>query len=246
MAQANSDNAGVNATLDKFFGVFTANSGPAVYKNIDILINEVFCADDGEHPWIGIAHHGPQFRGTAAIRALYNQVFTSFPDIWWGPSTDAPPQTTAPVPPVPLAPRLYSNDAYAKDPSHHPTIGVQTTMAGTLQQPWFQGPGYSLPLSGLTPAVPPKRTNTPSFAVFAFGAQDPTRVSRISFYMDRYNQARELQPIGPLPFDTDIRALLQHLEDRAETQRLIELNRKTQSDLSRLVETLERHQRDRP
>jgi hypothetical protein len=240
MAQANSDNAAVNATLDKFFTVFTANSGAAIYKNVDILINEVFCADDGVHPWIGIAHHGPHFRGTAAIRTLYNQVFASFPDIWWGPSTDAPPHTTAPVPPPPPAPRLYSNDAWRP-----PTIGVQTTMAGTLQHPWFQGPGYSLPLSGLTPAVPPKRTNTPSFAVFAFGAHDPTRVSQISFYMDRYNQARELQPVGPLPFDTDVRALLQHLEDRAETQRLIELNRKTQSDLSRLVETLEEHQRNR-
>src|ERR1700728_994887 len=113
MAQANSDNAGANATLDLFFSVFTANSGPGTYKNVNTLINNVFCADDPAAgiPWVGIAHHGPQFRGALAVRGLYDQIFTSFPDIWWGASTSAPAQTTAPVPPVPPAPRLYSNDA---------------------------------------------------------------------------------------------------------------------------------------
>jgi hypothetical protein len=214
MAQANSDNAGINGTLDKFFSVFDASSGAGTYKNVDILMNNVFCADNGAGlPWVGIASHGAQFRGAAAVRGLYGQIFTSFPDIWWGPSTTYPPTDV---------PRLYSNDAWAP-----PTVGVQTTMIGTLQQPWFQNPShYSLPLSGIAVNKPPKATNTPSFAVFVFGAQDPTRVSQVSFYMDRYNQARDLQPLGPMPFDTDVRALLQHAQDRAETQRLIEVNQK--------------------
>lgn len=226
MAQANSDNAGINGTLDKFFSVFNANSGAATYKNVDILINNVFCADGGGYPWVGIAHHGPQFRGAAGVRLLYEQIFNSFPDIWWAPSTTYPHVTAVP--------RLYSNDAWRP-----PTVGVQTTMVGTLQHPWFQDPHYySLPLSGIAPSTPPKVTNTPSFAVFVFGAQDPTRVSQVSFYMDRYNQARDLQPSGPMPFDTDIRALLQHAQDRADARRLIELNHK-------LVEGLETREKKR-
>ena len=240
MAKANSDNSGTNSTLDKFFSVFTANSAASIYKNINFLINEVFCADEGGYPWIGIAHHGPQFRHEAGVRKLYGQVFGSFPDIWWGPSTSAPAQTTAPVPVVPLAPRLYSNDG-----SHPPTIGVQTTMVGTFHQPWFQDQAYSLPLSAITPSKPPKRTNTPSFAVFVFGAKDPTRVSHVSFYMDRYNQARDLQPIHPSSFDTDVRLLFQNAQDRADTQRLIELNERAESDLSRTVEGLEEQKKDR-
>ena len=240
MAQANSDNAGANSTLDKFFSVFNANSGAGTYKNIDILIHDVFCADGGGDPWIGIAHHGPQFRGEAGVRKLYDQVFRSFPDIWWGPSTSAPAQTIAPVPAVPPAPRLYSNDGW-----HPPTIGVQTTMVGTFHQRWFQDQAYSLPLSAVTPSTPPKRTNTPSFAVFVFGAEDPTRVSHVSFYMDRYNQARDLQPIHPSSFDTDVRLLFQNAQDRADTQRLIELNQKTELDLSRAVEGLDAQKKEK-
>jgi hypothetical protein len=230
MAQANSDNAGTNGTLDKFFSVFTANSGGATYKNVDILINDVFCADNAAAgiPWVGIANHGPQFRGAAAVKGLYKQIFKSFPDIWWGPSTSAPAQTTAPVSPVPVAPRLYSNDAWRP-----PTVGVQTTMVGTLQEPWFpddHDPRFSLPLSGIQRATN-KRADVPSFAVFVFGAEDRTRVSQVSFYMDRYSQARDLQPGTPTDFGTGIRTLLQHAQDRADAQ-------KSQSNLSNLIETL--------
>jgi hypothetical protein len=243
MAQANSDNPGINGTLDKFFSVFSANSGAGTYKNVDILINEVFCVNNpaAKIPCVGIATHGPQFPDAGAVRGLYNQIFTSFPDIWWGASTSAPAQTTAPVPPVPPAPRLYSNDA-----GHPPTVGVQTTMVGTFKQLWFQdAQRYSLPLSGIPVSTPPKATNTPSFAVFVFGAQDPTRVSRVSFYMDRYNQGRDLQPIHPNNFDTDIRALLQHAQDRANTERLLELNQEAKSDLSRLIEALDGREKKR-
>jgi hypothetical protein len=238
MAQANSDNAGINATLDLFFSVFTANSGPGTYKNVNTLINSVFCADNAAAgiPWVGIAHHGPQFRGATAVRGLYDQIFKSFPDIWWGASTSAPAQTTAPVPPVPPAPRLYSNDAWAP-----PTVGVQTTLVGTFQQAWFQDPArYSLPLSAITPSKNP--TNVPSFAVFVFGAPDPTRVSQVSFYMDRYNQMRDVQPENANDFDTDFRSFLKDLQQTVATRRAVE---KTQSDLSNLVETLHAQQRER-
>jgi hypothetical protein len=79
MAQANSDNAGVNATLDRFFSVLNPNSSAGTYKNVNILMNDVFCPVGGGYPWVGIANHGPQFRG-ADVRGLYEQIFTSFPD----------------------------------------------------------------------------------------------------------------------------------------------------------------------
>jgi hypothetical protein len=222
MAQANSDNAGTNGTLDRFFSVFTANSGAGTYRNVNILMTDVFCADNGAGlPWVGIARHGPQFRGAAQVRGLYEQIFRSFPDIWWGESTTYPDLTRVP--------RLYSNDAWAP-----PTIGVQTTMVGTLQEPWFpddQDPRFSLPLSGIQRATN-KRADVPSFAVFVFSdAKDPTRVSQVSFYMDRYSQTRDLQPGSPTDFATAVRELLQRVQDRA--------------DLSRVVQTLDAQQRER-
>jgi hypothetical protein len=223
MAQANSDNAGVNATLDRFFSVLNPNSSAGTYKNVNILMNDVFCPVGGGYPWVGIANHGPQFRG-ADVRGLYEQIFTSFPDIWWGPSTTYPKVTAVP--------RLYSNDAWQP-----PTVGVQTTMVGTLQQPWFQdAQRYSLPLSAIKPMGGKAPTNVPSFAVFVFGAKDSTRVSQVSFYMDRYNQMRDVQPEEANDFDTDFRLFLKELQDNFAARRLVA---KTQSDLSRLVETLD-------
>ena len=101
--------------------------GPSTYKNIDILINDVFCADDPAAgiPWVGIARHGPQFRGSANVKALFQQFITTFPDIWWAESTTHPKITAVP--------RLYSNDNYRA-----PTVGVQTTLWGTHKSPWFQ------------------------------------------------------------------------------------------------------------
>ena len=85
MGQANSDNNGANGALDKFFSVFNPSSAAGTYKNIDILINDVFCADDTAAglPWVGIARHGPQFRGAANVKGLFHQLITTFPDIWW-------------------------------------------------------------------------------------------------------------------------------------------------------------------
>ena len=42
MGQANSDNSGTNSALDKFFSVFNPGSGSGVYKNIAMLMNDVF------------------------------------------------------------------------------------------------------------------------------------------------------------------------------------------------------------
>jgi hypothetical protein len=208
MPQANSDNNGTNGALDSFFSVFNPNS--AAYKNVNILINNVFCIDDNTQnppiPYVGIAQHGPQFIGALAINALFVQLTTTFPDIWWAESTTHP-QITA-------VPRLYSNDGY-----NPPTVGVQTTLWGTHTQQWFQGAGFSLPLSAILPNKHP--TNVPSFAVFTFGAADPTRVSRLSFYMDRYNQMREVQPEKPAKFDQDIIKFLQGLQAQVESQRFI-------------------------
>ena len=105
----------------------------------------------GGHP-----RRGPQFRGAKQVQALFEQLITTFPDIWWQEWTTHPKVT-----PVP---RLYSNDA-----SKPATVGVQTTLFGTHKSPWFQDVRYSLPLSAIKPSN--KATEAPSFAVFAFGGK---------------------------------------------------------------------------
>ena len=218
MAKANSDNSGTNGALSTFFSVFNPSSGAATYKNVDILINDVFCADDPAAglPWVGIARHGPQFRGSANVKGLFQQLITTFPDIWWAESTTHPKITAVP--------RLYSNDSYAT-----PTVGVQTTLWGTHKNLWFQDARYSLPLSAIKPSNKP--TEAPSFAVFTFGAKDPVRVSQLSFYMDRYNQMRETQAYGDhADFDTDIRRLLKDIHHAVRSQ----------SDFPRLLEALDK------
>ena len=210
MGQANSDNNGANGALDKFFSVFNPGSAGGTYKNIDILINDVFCADDvaNELPWVGIARHGPQFRGVTHVKALFHQLITTFPDIWWQESTTHPKVT-----PVP---RLYSNDTFRPA-----TVGAQTTLWGTHKSPWFQDGRYSLPLSGIKPSN--KVTEAPSFAVFSFSAKDPSRVSQLSFYMDRYNQMREVQAYSDhTEFDTDMRRTFQDIHHVVTTRRLSE------------------------
>jgi hypothetical protein len=210
MGQANSDNNGANGALDKFFSVFNPSSAAGTYKNIDILINDVFCADDTAAglPWVGIARHGPQFRGAANVKGLFHQLITTFPDIWWQESTTHPKVTHVP--------RLYSNDT-----SKPATVGVQTTLWGTHKSEWFQDVRYSLPLSAIKPSNKP--TEAPSFAVFAFSAKDPLRVSQLSFYMDRYNQMRQVQAYGDhADFDTDMRRLLKDIHHAVTTHRLSE------------------------
>ncbi len=203
MGQANSDNNAANDALNKFFSVFNPNSG-AAYKDIGILMNDVFCADDpaNDLPWVGITQHGPQFRGAKQVKALFEQLMKTFPDIWWQELTTHP--TVTPVP------RLYSNDA-----SKSATVGVQTTLFGTHTSPWFQDVRYSLPLSAIKPSN--KATEAPSFAVFAFGGKDQTRVSQLSFYMDRYSQMRQVQAYHDhADFDTDMRQLLKNIHHIAE------------------------------
>jgi hypothetical protein len=229
MARANSDNNNTKRALDRFFSVFNPHAGAGTYKNLNILMDEVFCADipfplPPSVPAVGITKHGPQFRGSANVRGLFQQLIDAFPDVSWAESATHPDIT-----PVP---RLYSNDDYAT-----PTVGVQTTLFGTHKGPWFQDPArYSLPLSAIKPKN--KTTEVPSFAVFTFGAQNGTRVSQLSFYMDRYNQMRETQAYADAnDFDTDMRKVLKDIHNFVGAQELAE---KTQAEFSKLIKVLEK------
>jgi hypothetical protein len=230
MARATSDNNNTRVALDKFFSVFNPHAAANRYKNLNLLMDEVFCADSPPFPLppsvpaVGITKHGPQFRGSANVRGLFQQLIDAFPDVSWAESTTYPNIT-----PVP---RLYSNDDYAT-----PTVGVQTTLFGTHKGPWFQDSArYSLPLSAIKPNG--KTTEVPSFAVFTFGAQNGTRVSQLSFYMDRYNQMRDTQAYADAnDFDTDMRKVLKDIHNFVSVQTLAE---KTQADVARLTKTLEK------
>jgi hypothetical protein len=218
----------INATIDTFFKVFDPGQGD--YENLDTLMNKAFCADGGGLPWVGITRHGPQFRGAAQVRDFYKQRFATFSNLWWGESTTAPPHLTR-------VPRLYSNDGY--DP---PTVAVQTTFQGKHTGLWFQDrTRFSLPLSAIQPSG--NKTEVPACAVFAFGAEDPSRISQLSYYMDRYNQMREVQEAHGNTFDTYIRSLLNDIHVRAKTSHLSELNVKTQAEISRLIGVFEKQQK---
>ena len=208
---------GPMARSTHFSVLFNPNSGAGTYKNVDILINNVFCVDDftqtPQIPWVGIAQHGPQFPNSGAIRTLFTRLVQTFPDIWWGESTTAPPQVTA-------VPRLYSNDGYGTR-----TVGVQTTLFGHHNAPWFQEEGFRCLCRPIP--VNNRPTNIPaSLQFFSFGADVPTRVSQLSIYMDlRYRQMADLQPQQSKKFNKAVIKFLQDLQAEVESERL------TQADL---------------
>jgi hypothetical protein len=191
MGRANIDN-GANATVDKFFEVL-GDPKTGNYLNLDYLMQYVFCPDANgppQIPTVGVAMHGPSFTGAADVRRLFKTFFTSFPDMTF---TQYPDKTA----------RLYSRDGYRP-----PTIGIAANLNGTYQKPWFykekkgdRDTHYSKPLSDIIPV----RGNFQSiwqpgiaaFAQFAFGDErNPTLVSQLSIYMDRYRFMSDLVPLS--------------------------------------------------
>ena len=59
-------------TLNDFVKTMNDRAGPN-YHSVDHLMT-LFCADDGDIPFVGITLRGPQFKGKAAIKKLFNQL----------------------------------------------------------------------------------------------------------------------------------------------------------------------------
>jgi hypothetical protein len=193
-----------DATVTTFFQVLT-NTPPTGSHNIATDINtltQVFVPDNGLGPGpqglpcVAITEHGnaqgPGFFGGPELfqqpGGLFNQLFTSFPDVALTPISDL---------------RLYS--PYTA-PTYSPiTIGVIATLTGTFKARWFQaGPHSSSPLTPLKPAAgtvaaPFKRISIPAVAVFTFGnpANFPNRVTQLAIYTDRYHFVDNLSLVSP-------------------------------------------------
>jgi hypothetical protein len=161
--------------VTEFVGFFTP--GTAHYKDVNWLVNHVFCANAGNpitRPVVGIASSaggaGPQFPGTGPITTLFQQLITSFQHL------------RAPI----LPPRCYSDDLN--------TITLQMTLVtGAHGVPWFQNPPYySKPLSDIFAAG--RGSSTPTCTVFTFdpATTGDNKATRLGIYMDRWQMALDL------------------------------------------------------
>jgi hypothetical protein len=176
MAATNAQN---DNTLGLFFNVI--NGAGAHHQNLDYLMQNVFSPNGGAtgaHPLgtipaVGITDHGPQFYGAGEVRLLFQTFFTAFPD------AQILPQLSPGVP----SKRLYSQD--------QTMIGIQTILAGTQKDLWFQHRStalglpdhYSPPLSDIEPDGSHKM-QLPAAAAFNFDAN--SKISQLSLYFDRY------------------------------------------------------------
>jgi hypothetical protein len=166
----------IDTTVDGFFAVLNDLTS-ANYHDVNHLMT-LFCADDvpNKNPGVGITDYGPQFIGVAQVTELFNQLFTTFPDVA--------------LTPLPGAPRLYSPSDYLPK-----TIGVQTTLTGNQIFPWFpkdKFPNFfSSPLSDIHPDKY-QVMKVPACAIFTF--DDHSLICRLAIYLDRYRMMRQLTP----------------------------------------------------
>jgi hypothetical protein len=178
--------------ITQFLGVFTGAMTPAQKAS---AIVGLFC-DNGTDAWgraipnVGITQHGPHFVGKQpasgpilpkTINRLFNQLFTSFPNISLAPASVA----NAP----PGYPPFLLSSGYAP-----PTVAYQTNLiTGPYHAGWFP-PGdtnYSPPLSD-TPANPSASATIPACCIFTFN--NTPKIVQLAVYMDRYKLWTALQP----------------------------------------------------
>jgi hypothetical protein len=165
-------------TLGYFLDIMNNPMNPH-YQDYNYLVDTYFCPDNSKLnptiPCVGITDHGPAFYGRAATKLLFQRLFATFNPMRW----------VYPPPTAPSAPQLVSADLN--------TIGIQMTVRGTFQAPWFAiGSGHeSAPLTQLTtPTGSPLgryRQDTgglPAVAVFTFNAQN--LIQQLQIYTDRY------------------------------------------------------------
>jgi hypothetical protein len=183
MAASNAQN---DATLDNFLKVLNDSTSPH-YQDLNYLMQQVFCPSGnptttypaGSIPACGITDHGPQFIGEAAVRKLFQTIFTAFPDF----------RSTPVVASGDPSKRMYSHD--------QTMIAIQTTITGTQQGLWFQDkvgsgghPGhYSPPISDIQPDGTHKM-DLPVANVMTF--DDSGKIIQLSMYFDRYRMKIQL------------------------------------------------------
>jgi hypothetical protein len=166
-------------TLNDFLNYFNAHDLNNVMAQFCANVPNTPPLPGFSAPALGITDHGPAFFGQTDVRSLFSQLFQSFLNMQWTQYT--PRGAAAPV-------WLYSKQGVA--PSE---IGIQMTVTGTWQSPWFDNASghASQPLSQLAQGtgLPLGRrrgdnSGLPAFAVFIFNNQ--YLIQQLQIYTDRY------------------------------------------------------------
>ena len=196
-------------TFQAFFDVFTSGD-PDATKIADLM--NLFCPD-GENdangkptiPNVGIAHHGPDFKGRTNVELLWSKFLGgSFQNFMFEPATLILPGHAGAIAP----PRLYSSPDYPTKAAPIPMIGIQCTVSGDFFDLWFQPPPHgsglpdfsSNPLSGIK-TKPPHRipVSLEACAVFAFDHSADSLITNLFVYLDRYKLMHTVSPgVGAL------------------------------------------------
>jgi hypothetical protein len=158
-----------NATIAAFFGVVGPRGSSPQHQNVTFM-QSLFVQDTPPgnpiYPNIGLTTGGPQFTGQRAVGILFQQLFTSFPDIVFAPANGL---------------RLTDGN----------TTAVEATLSTGIQMAqWLPGGNASLPLS---PIVPDKKHHSdylPVCAVFTFDSGG--LIQNLALYFDRYKLATDL------------------------------------------------------
>src|ERR1700722_11449221 len=77
-------------TVKEFLKVY-GDKKYAHYHDAVYMTNNVFCPESGTvKPSVGLSDYGPQFVGSAEVLALFQQIFTTFPNVLFQPLDDSP------------------------------------------------------------------------------------------------------------------------------------------------------------
>jgi hypothetical protein len=180
--------AAIDDTLNVFFDVINGTdlsgtgAGSAHYQNSKYLIDNVFCGNNLPlpYPWVGVTDHGPQFKGSAAVKVLFDELFLCFDTFVMLPQVSKVGKN-----PVVPSERLYSQGGAAV------MISIQTVLHGTYVTQWFKD-GHAAASAPISSIVPDKLhvMEIPASAVFAF--DNKSKVSQLAVYLDRYKMQQQL------------------------------------------------------
>jgi hypothetical protein len=159
-----------SAVIAAFFGVVGPPGSSPQHQNVAFM-QSLFVPDTPPgnplYPNIGLTTGGPQFTGQHAIGVLFQQLFTSFPNLVFAPAN-----------------ALQLTDGN--------TIGIESTLStGVQMAPWLPAGKPSPPLS---PIVPDKKRHSDYLPVCAIFTFDPNSglIQNLGLYFDRWKLATDL------------------------------------------------------
>jgi hypothetical protein len=158
-----------SATIAAFLGVVGPAGSSPQHHDIPFM-QSLFVQDTPQgnpmFPNIGLTTGGPQFTGQRAIGILFQELFTSFPDLVFAPANGL---------------RLTDGN----------TIGIEATLSTGIQvAAWSPGGNASHPLSPIVPDKKHRSDYLPVCAIFTFGGN--CLIQNLGLYFDRWKLAIDL------------------------------------------------------